>query len=105
MSSSQPLPQKFFHSYVHLSTYRILLQLSLREGGTKNPQKFPYKILSLDPVPTFPLKDCVGILLPSVTKLVNLSLAEGVFPQKFKKAVVTPLIKKASRPSKDLKNY
>ena len=57
---------------------------------------------------TFLLKDCVDILLPSVTKLVNLSLVDGIFPQQFKKAVVTPpppLIKKASLPNEDLKNY
>ena len=59
----------------------------------------------LDPVPTFLLKDCVEILLPSITKFVYLSLAEGVFPQKFKKTVVIPLIKKASLPSEDLQNY
>ena len=59
----------------------------------------------LDPVLTFLLKDCVDILLPSITKLDNLSLAEGEVPRKLKKAVVTPLIKKASLPSKDLKNY
>ena len=51
------------------------------------------------------LKDCVGILLLFITKLVNLSLAEGVFPQKIKKAVVTPLMKKASLQSEDFKNY
>ena len=34
-----------------------------------------------------------------------MSLAEGVFPQKFKKAVVTQLIKKASLPNEDLQNY
>ena len=45
------------------------------------------------------------ILLLSMTKLVNLSLTEGVFPQKFKKAVVTPLIKKATLPNEDLQNY
>ena len=39
----------------------------------------PRKSCLLDPVPTFLLKDCVEILLPSITKLVNLSLAEGVF--------------------------
>ena len=48
------------------------------------------------------LLNCVEILLPSITKLGNLSLAEGVFPQKFKKVVVTPLIKKASLPNEDL---
>ena len=45
----------------------------------------PTKSCLLDPVPTFLLKDCVEFFLPSITKLVNLSLAEGVFPQKFKK--------------------
>ena len=59
----------------------------------------------LDPVPTFLLKDCVEILLLSITKLVNLSLAEGVFPHEFKEVVVTPLIKKASLPIEDLQNY
>ena len=47
----------------------------------------------------------MDILLPSIIKLVNLSLAEGVFPQKFKKAVVTLLIKEASLSSEDLKIY
>ena len=35
--------------------------------------------------PIFLLKGCVDILLSSITKLVNLYLAEGVFPQKSKK--------------------
>ena len=33
-------------------------------------------------------------LLPFVTKLVNLSLSQGVFPSKFKQAIVRPLLKK-----------
>ena len=37
--------------------------------------------------------------------MVNHSLIEGSFPNSFKKAVVTPLIKKASLPRDDLKNY
>ena len=65
----------------------------------------PNKSYLLDPVPTFLLKDCVDILLSFITKLVNLSLVNGVFPQQFKKAVATPLIKKASLPNEDLKNY
>ena len=47
----------------------------------------------------------MDILLPSITKLVNCSLSEGLVPDGFKKAVVTPLIKKASLPVEDLKNY
>ena len=50
----------------------------------------PTKSCSLDPLPTFLLKDCLDILLSSITKLVNYSLIEGSFPNSFKKAVVTP---------------
>ena len=54
---------------------------------TKNS---PTKLCLLDLVPTFLLKDCVDILIPCITKLVNLSLIEVVFPQHFKKVVFTP---------------
>ena len=37
--------------------------------------------------------------------MVNFSLSERLVPDGFKKAVVTPLIKKASLPVEDLKNY
>ena len=47
----------------------------------------------------------MDILLPSITKLVSCSLSEGLVPDGFKKTVVTPLIKKASLPLEDLKNY
>ena len=42
----------------------------------------PTKSCLLDPWPTFLLKECLNILLPSITKLVNCSLAEGVVPKK-----------------------
>ena len=65
----------------------------------------PSKSCMLDPWPTFLVKEYVDILLPSITKLVNLSLVNGVFPAKFKQAVVTPLIKKPSLQKEELKNY
>ena len=65
----------------------------------------PTKSCSLDPIPTFLLKHCLDILLSFITKSVNYSLIEGSFPNSFKKAVVTPLMKKASLPRDDLKNY
>ena len=65
----------------------------------------PSKSCLLDPLPTFLVKDCIDILLPSITKLVNQSLLEGLVPDGFKSAVVTPLIKKASLNADDLKNY
>ena len=45
------------------------------------------------------------MLLPQVIKLVNFSLSEGVVFSGFNKAVVTQLIKKASLPPDNFKNY
>ena len=59
----------------------------------------------LDPWPTFLVKECLDILLPSVTKLVNCSLTEGAVLGGLKKAIVSPLIKKSSLPPDELKNY
>ena len=67
--------------------------------------KSPTKSCLLDPWPTFLVKECLDILALSITKLINCSLSEGVVPADFKKTVVTPLIKKASLPPDDLKNY
>ena len=67
--------------------------------------KSPTKSCLLDLMPTFLIKECIDVLLPSVTKLVNCSLHEGLVPDGFIKAVVTQLIKKASLPAEDLKNY
>ena len=61
----------------------------------------PSKTCSLDPCPT----QCVDILLPSLTKLVNLSLKNGIFPYPFKQAIVTPLLKKSTLSKEDLKSY
>ena len=65
----------------------------------------PTKSCLLDPWPTFLVKECIDIFLPSLTKLVNCSLMEGCIPEAFKIAVVTPLIKMANIPSDDLRNY
>lgn len=65
----------------------------------------PTKSCSLDPWPTFLVKECADILIQPLTQLINLSLSAGVFPDKFKSAVVTPLIKKPTLDKSVLKNY
>ena len=67
--------------------------------------KSPTKSCLLDPWPTFIVKECLDILLPSITKLVNCSLTGRAVPAGFKKAIVSPLIKKSSLPPDELKNY
>ena len=54
----------------------------------------PSKCCDLDVIPTSLLKEALELLLPTLTKLVNLSLAEGVFVEEWKIALVKPLLKK-----------
>ena len=64
----------------------------------------PNKSCASDPVPTTIVKDCVDVLLPVVTTMINLSLKDGFFPDKWKEALVKPILKK---PNADLefKNF
>ena len=48
----------------------------------------------LDPILTNLLKEHISILLPLITKMLNLSVQTGVFPNEWKLALVRPLIKK-----------
>jgi exonuclease III len=65
----------------------------------------PNKQCDLDPIPTSLLKDCLSILAPIITDIVNMSLVSGSFPSIFKQSIVTPLIKKASLDPDNLANY
>ena len=50
----------------------------------------PVKSCTLDPVPTFLVREFVDLLLPFLT-MVNTSLMQGQFPASQKHAIVTPL--------------
>jgi hypothetical protein len=65
----------------------------------------PSKSCSIDPIPTWLLKEIVDDIVPIITIIVNRSLQEGYFPTMFKKALVTPLLKKPSLDKELLKNY
>ena len=56
--------------------------------------KMPTKSCELDAIPTQLLKQILPSILPVITKIINTSLRSGVFPQKWKNAVVRPLLKK-----------
>ena len=63
------------------------------------------KTCVLDPLPTEIVKEHIDILVPTITEIVNMSLASGVVPMTFKKAVVIPLLKKHNLDKNILKNY
>jgi hypothetical protein len=65
----------------------------------------PTKSCELDPLPTTLLKDCIDVIVPTVTKIVNQSLSSGIFPSSLKSAIVRPLLKKPSLDHDILKNY
>jgi len=65
----------------------------------------PSKSCELDPCPTNLVKDCIDILITPITNIINYSIKEGVFPEKFKNALVTPLLKKPTLDRNQYKNY
>ena len=67
--------------------------------------RLPNKSSPLDYLHTSVLKACSDVLSPIITRLANLSFAEGRFPDRFKVAQVTPLIKKEGLDSTDPANY
>ena len=67
--------------------------------------KSPTKSCSLDPAPTWMVKDSVDELIPMVTILVNLSLQSANMPDSMKQALVTPLLKKDDLDPEVLTNY
>jgi hypothetical protein len=63
------------------------------------------KTCQLDTIPTSLLIECLDAILPTITYLFKSSLASGVFPQSFKFAHVTPILKKHNLDVNELKNY
>ena len=59
----------------------------------------------LDPIPTSLLKKCTSVLLPTITKIINLSLSTGTFPDQFKNCSVHPHLKKSNLDKENLANY
>ena len=52
------------------------------------------KHCELDCIPTHVLKEMMPVVLPTITKIVNLSLSMGIFSKQWKTAIVKPLLKK-----------
>ena len=67
--------------------------------------KSPKKSCALDPIPAGFLIDIFPTLLPTITKIINISLVTGTVPHSMKKATVSPLLKKLTLDKVVLKNY
>ena len=64
-----------------------------------------FKSSELDPIPGHLLKECTDTVLPTITKVVNQSLATASFPHQLKEAMIKPLIKKSNLDTDEFKNF
>ena len=83
------------------SSFEKVSQLTVKECILNSAPKS----CELDPIPSKLLIECLDCILPSLTDLFNSSLTSGVFPQCFKSALVTPILKKRCLDHNDLNNY
>ncbi len=83
ITDDQSVPDSTF------SSFKLLSEEEVRKlvFGSKSTS------CDLDPIPTSLLKDCIDTILPVLTKMVNISLQTGIFPEEWKLALVIPLIK------------
>ena len=82
------------------SSFEKMSQLTVKECM---PNSAP-KSCELDPIPSNLLIECIDSILPSLIDPYNSSLASGIFPQCFKSALVTPILKKNCLDHNDLNN-
>ena len=67
--------------------------------------KSPSKSCELDALPTALLKESLSDVLPSITKIINVSLSSSIVPPSFKDAIVNPLLKKLGIDQNQFNNY
>jgi hypothetical protein len=81
------------------------LRPSSEDEIAKIIKRSPPKSCPLDPLPTLLVQTLNNSLVVSITRLINMSFESGQFPDSFKTALITPVIKKESLDCNDLKNY
>jgi len=75
-TTNLPAPQVGSRATSTLASFRPFTEAEIRRIVMKSPPKSS----SLDPVPTFLLREFIDLLLPFVTRLVNMSLLAGRLP-------------------------
>ena len=82
---------------------------NFHEVSQEDVKEFAYKPLSksccLDPLQPSVLKHCFSVLLPTITRMVNLSLTTGFMPDALKIASLSPTLKKPTADFKQFTNF
>ena len=92
-----PMPQ------VHtcMESFELVTELQISKLIAASPNKTS----ELDPMPTQMVKMCADELCPVITRIVNASLTEGLFPEAYKDSTLRPLLKKTGLDADELNNY
>ena len=94
LESCPKIPEYIESSYQtnsYFENFAVLTEMDVRKLVNKSATKS----CELDPISTHFLKQHLDVLIPLVTKIVNISLQTGQFPNTLKSAIVRPLLKKA----------
>lgn len=63
------------------------------------------KSCDLDPIPATVLKECLTVLLPIISEIVNVSVTDAVVPSGLKNASLQPLLKKQTLPYEEFSSF
>jgi hypothetical protein len=74
------------------------------EEVSKLLSQSPVTNCDLDHIPASLVKQRTSVLVPTITKIINLSLSSGFFPEQFKNCSVRPLLKKSNFDKESLAN-
>ena len=100
-TADKPPPPSAAAAHCSLSTFHELSEADVRRLIMSSS----IKSSTLDPLPTFLLREFVDVLLPYVARMVNSSLRQGRLPDSQKHAIVTPLLKRPGLDTADMANY
>ena len=84
--------------------FSTFTEMKIDEIGKLATELFS-KSCVLDPLPPVIIKQCIDLLLPTITNIVNLSLRDGCMPKCLKSAVLSPLLKKPDADFLQFKNF
>ena len=100
-TANLPAPEIVCRTSSTLSSFRSCTPAEIRRIVMTSP----IKSCSLDPVPTFLVREFIDLLLPYITSMVSASLAAGLLPDSQKHAIVSPLLKKPGLDVAGMANY
>ena len=91
-TSTHELPSSYSHHVEYQHTPFTSFKPVTTQHLLSILTKFATKSCDIDPMLSSLLLDCLNVVLPSMTDIINDSLVSGAFPTFYKSAIVKPLL-------------